>query len=58
MPIEPEPDESYDDFMDRCVDETGDEEACDMAWEDRAAPAGDAQDARRANRRLRIYPFR
>ena len=36
---EPEDDESYQDFMDRCVAETDDEEACQMAWEDRAAPA-------------------
>jgi HK97 family phage prohead protease/HK97 family phage major capsid protein len=35
----PDPDESYDDFMSRCVEETDDEEACQMAWEDRAAPA-------------------
>jgi len=34
---EPESDESYQDFMDRCVAETDDEEACQMAWEDRAA---------------------
>lgn len=33
---EPDDDESYDDFMDRCLAETdGDEEACDIAWDNR-----------------------
>jgi HK97 family phage prohead protease len=36
---QPEPDdgESYQDFMDRCIAEIDDEEACQMAWEDRGA---------------------
>lgn len=35
---EPDPGESFDDFMDRCEDETGgDTEACQVAWEDRKA---------------------
>jgi HK97 family phage prohead protease len=29
--------ESYDDFMDRCIDETGDEDVCQNIWEDRSA---------------------
>lgn len=32
--IEPEPDESREEFMDRCVDETGDEDECALAWDD------------------------
>jgi len=37
---EPDPSESYQDFMDRCLEETDDDqEACQMAWEDRAAKA-------------------
>src|SRR5262245_34770907 len=45
MPMEPEPDESRDDFMDRCVIECADENpswdenecfaACENMWEDR-----------------------
>ena len=31
---EPEDGESQEDFMDRCTSETGDEDACAMAWED------------------------
>jgi HK97 family phage prohead protease len=33
----PEDDESYEDFMDRCSDELGDEDVCDLIWEDRGA---------------------
>lgn len=35
--IEPEDDESYSDFMDRCTDEIGDEEVCQIIWDNRAA---------------------
>jgi HK97 family phage prohead protease len=36
---QPEPDdgESYDDFMSRCEDELGDEDACQVIWDERAA---------------------
>jgi HK97 family phage prohead protease len=35
---EPDPGESFDDFMSRCEDETdGDRDACQVAWEDRGA---------------------
>src|SRR5215510_7120716 len=30
---EPEPDESYEDFMARCTDEIDDEEACQISWD-------------------------
>ena len=33
---EPDPGESYEDFMDRCM-ENDDEETCQIAWDDRAA---------------------
>ena len=33
----PDDDESYEDFLDRCVDELGDEDVCDLIWEDRGA---------------------
>ena len=32
--LEPDDDESYEDFMDRCQDETGDEDVCQMIWDD------------------------
>ena len=32
---EPDPGETHSEFMDRCLEETDDEEACQMAWEDR-----------------------
>ena len=42
--LQPDDGESYDDFMDRCMDELGDEDACQLIWdsdgdddEDRAA---------------------
>jgi HK97 family phage prohead protease len=35
--LEPEEDESEDDFMERCTDEIGDEEACQILWENRGA---------------------
>jgi HK97 family phage prohead protease len=35
--IEPDDDESYEDFMDRCGDEIGDEDACQMIWDERGA---------------------
>ncbi|TYL87427.1 phage major capsid protein [Bradyrhizobium cytisi] len=35
--IEPEDDESYSDFMDRCTDEIGDEDVCQIIWDNRAA---------------------
>ncbi|MBO4221964.1 phage major capsid protein [Bradyrhizobium neotropicale] len=34
--IEPDDDETYGEFMDRCIEELGDEDACDLIWEDRA----------------------
>jgi len=37
----PEDDESYEDFMDRCSDELGDEDVCQLIWEDRGAKDGD-----------------
>lgn len=35
--IEPDDDESYSDFMDRCTDEIGDEDVCQIIWDNRAA---------------------
>ncbi len=35
--IEPDDDESYEDFMDRCSDEIGDEDVCQIIWDERAA---------------------
>ena len=35
--IEPDDDESYEDFMDRCSDEIGDEDVCQIIWDNRAA---------------------
>jgi HK97 family phage prohead protease len=35
--IEPDDDESYEDFMSRCGDEIGDEDVCQMIWDERAA---------------------
>ena len=35
--IEPDDDESYEDFMDRCSDEIDDEDVCQIIWDDRAA---------------------
>jgi len=34
----PEDGESRQDFMDRCVSETGDEESCALDWDERSAP--------------------
>ncbi|MBR0879118.1 HK97 family phage prohead protease [Bradyrhizobium barranii subsp. barranii] len=34
--VEPDDDETYSDFMDRCVDELGDEDVCQMIWDERA----------------------
>jgi hypothetical protein len=35
--IEPDDDESYEDFMDRCSDEIGDDDVCQIIWDNRAA---------------------
>jgi|SRR6516164_10297594 len=35
--IKPDDDESYEDFMDRCSDETGDEDVCQIIWDERSA---------------------
>lgn len=35
--IEPDDDESHSDFMDRCIDELGDAEECQIIWDNRAA---------------------
>lgn len=35
--IEPDDDKSYEDFMDRCSDEIGDEDVCQIIWDERAA---------------------
>src|ERR1700754_3155079 len=35
--IEPDDDESYSDFMDRCTDENGDQETCQIIWDERTA---------------------
>jgi hypothetical protein len=35
--IAPDPSESRAEFMERCLDETGDEDACALAWDERAA---------------------
>ena len=32
----PDDDESYEDFMDRCMSEDGNEAACQLAWDERA----------------------
>jgi HK97 family phage prohead protease len=34
--LQPEDDESYQDFMDRCTDETDDQDVCQTLWEDRS----------------------
>jgi HK97 family phage prohead protease len=34
--LEPEDDESEEDFLDRCTDEIGDEDACQLIWDNRA----------------------
>jgi HK97 family phage prohead protease/HK97 family phage major capsid protein len=39
--LEPELGESEDDFMDRCMDELGDEDACQAIWDDSDTPDGD-----------------
>ena len=39
MDIEPDDDESHDDFICRCLDEIGDEDVCQLIWDERAAPA-------------------
>ena len=33
----PDDDETYEDFMDRCTDEIGDEDVCQLIWDDRGA---------------------
>ena len=33
----PDDDETYEDFMDRCSDELGDEDVCQLIWDDRGA---------------------
>jgi HK97 family phage prohead protease/HK97 family phage major capsid protein len=46
---EPEDGESYDDFMDRCMDEMdGDEDACQLAW-DNSDNADENSEGKRAN---------
>ena len=35
--LEPDDDESEDDFMERCTDEIGDEDVCAIIWDNRAA---------------------
>ena len=37
--LSPDDDESYDDFMDRCSDAIGDDDACQVLWDNRAMPA-------------------
>jgi HK97 family phage prohead protease len=37
----PDDDESYEDFMDRCSDEVGDEDVCQLIWDDRGAKDSD-----------------
>jgi HK97 family phage prohead protease/HK97 family phage major capsid protein len=39
--IEPDDDESYEDFMDRCSDEIGDDDACQLIWDNRGAETVD-----------------
>ena len=36
----PDDDETYEDFMDRCTDEIGDEDVCQLIWDDRGAKDG------------------
>jgi HK97 family phage prohead protease/HK97 family phage major capsid protein len=38
--IEPDDGESFEDFMDRCTDEVGDEDVCQIIWDERAAGDG------------------
>jgi HK97 family phage prohead protease/HK97 family phage major capsid protein len=38
--LEPGDDESHDDFMSRCVDETDDEDVCELIWEENRAANG------------------
>src|SRR4249919_2175230 len=35
--LTPDDDESYEDFMDRCSDEIGDDYACQVIWDNRGA---------------------
>ena len=35
--LSPDDDESYDDFMDRCSDAIGDDDACQVLWDNRGA---------------------
>ena len=35
----PEDDESHDDFIERCTADGGSEDECELAWEERKAPA-------------------
>lgn len=41
--LEPEDDESEDDFLDRCIDEIGDEDVCQLIWDNRSAGAGEVK---------------
>jgi HK97 family phage prohead protease/HK97 family phage major capsid protein len=41
---EPDDDESYEDFMDRCTDDLGNEDACQLLWEDSDNAAADDGD--------------
>jgi HK97 family phage prohead protease/HK97 family phage major capsid protein len=41
---EPDDDESYEDFMERCTDDLGNEDACQLLWEDSDNAAADDGD--------------
>lgn len=45
--IEPEDDESQQDFLDRCIDEIGDEDVCQLIWDEQGVDDADDRAAKR-----------
>ena len=41
--LSPDDDESYDDFLDRCLDEIGDDDACQVLWDNRTVAGADVK---------------
>ncbi len=63
--IAPQDDETYEDFLDRCLEETdGDNFTCDLAWEERSVKkkvevlGGGAEDPRHRGRRSDLRAVR
>jgi HK97 family phage prohead protease len=58
--LQPDDDEEYDDWMDRCTDQIDDEDQCQLIWDNRSAeliaglPIGERRQAARNNRFKRI----